>query len=129
MTNFNTNYMGNINKIEYKGKEFIPSKYQQEIFDNILHGTSNMVINAVAGSGKSTTIVNALKLIPDSMNVLFIAFNKDIVETLKEKVRERNPDYFKIKIKEKEKIAGIPVITVDVFDSNSNKIDELRLAK
>lgn len=89
VTNFNINYMGNLNKIEYNGKEFVPSKYQQEIFDNILHGTSNMVINAVAGSGKSTTIVNALKLIPDSMNVLFIAFNKDIVETLKEKVGEQ----------------------------------------
>ena len=42
------------------------------------------------------------------------------ISTLKEKVRERNPDYFKIKIKEKEKIAGVPVITVDVYDSNSN---------
>lgn len=50
------------------------------------------------------------------------------ISTLKEKVRERNPDYFKIKIKEKEKIAGIPVITVDVYDSTSNKIDEQKYA-
>ena len=78
-----------LSKIEYNGIEFIPSPYQERIFDNIVHGTSNMVINAVAGSGKSTTIVNALKLIPDDMNVLFIAFNKDIVETLKQKVGEK----------------------------------------
>ena len=81
--------MSKIDKIEYNGKEFIPSEYQKQIFDNILHGSSNMVINAVAGSGKSTTIVNALKLIPDEMKVLFIAFNKDIVETLKNKVGEQ----------------------------------------
>lgn len=75
-------------KIYYNNSEFTPSPYQEIIFENILHGTSNMVINAVAGSGKSTTIVNALSLIPSEKNVLFIAFNKDIVETLREKIGE-----------------------------------------
>jgi superfamily I DNA/RNA helicase len=79
-----------INKIEYNGLEFTPSPFQEKIFENIVHGTSNMVINAVAGSGKSTTIVNALRLIPDNMKVLFIAFNKDIVEALKQKVGEKD---------------------------------------
>ena len=79
----------NITNIEYNGLQFKPSPYQEKIFDNILHGTSNMVVNAVAGSGKSTTIVNALKLIPEDKNVLFIAFNKDIVETLKNKIGEK----------------------------------------
>lgn len=73
-------------KIYYNNLEFTPSPYQELIFENILHGSSNMVINAVAGSGKSTTIVNALRLIPQNSKVLFIAFNKDIVNTLKEKV-------------------------------------------
>lgn len=75
-------------KIYYNNSEFTPSPYQEAIFENILHGSSNMVINAVAGSGKSTTIVNALRLIPSKNRVLFIAFNKDIVETLKNKVGE-----------------------------------------
>ena len=75
-------------KIYYNNSEFTPSSYQEAIFENILHGSSNMVINAVAGSGKSTTIVNALRLIPLKNRVLFIAFNKDIVETLKNKVGE-----------------------------------------
>ena len=79
-----------LSKIEYNGLEFKPSPYQEKIFENIVHGTSNMVINAVAGSGKSTTIVNALKLIPEDMRVLFIAFNKDIVESLKQKVGEQD---------------------------------------
>ena len=73
-------------KVKYEGQEFTPNPYQIKIFENIEHGSSNMVINAVAGSGKSTTIVNALSLIPSNKKVLFIAFNKDIVESLKKKV-------------------------------------------
>lgn len=67
-------------------ENFIPSEYQRLIFDCIEHGTENIVVNAVAGSGKTTTISKALELIPSEKNVLFIAFNKDIVETLKKKV-------------------------------------------
>ena len=66
--------------------QFKPSKYQQKIYDFIEFGEGNAVIDAVAGSGKSTTIVNSLKLIPTDKNVLFLAFNKAIVEELKIKV-------------------------------------------
>lgn len=65
---------------------FIASAYQQAIFQFITNGNGNAVIDAVAGSGKSTTIVNALKLIPSDKSVLFLAFNKAIVEELKLKV-------------------------------------------
>lgn len=66
--------------------KFVPSKYQQKIYDFIENGNGNAVVDAVAGSGKSTTIVHALKLIPDNQSVLFLAFNKSIVEELKIKV-------------------------------------------
>lgn len=66
--------------------EFIPSKYQQDIFDFIQHGNGNSVINALAGSGKTSTIVNAVKLIPSTCNALFIAFNKEIVKELEKKL-------------------------------------------
>ena len=66
--------------------EFKPSVYQSAVYDNIQFGTGNIVIDAVAGSGKSTTIVNALKLIPENFSVLFLAFNKAIVEELKLKI-------------------------------------------
>lgn len=65
---------------------FVPSKYQQDIFDFIQHGTGNSVINALAGSGKTSTIVNAVKLIPPTCNALFIAFNKEIVKELEKKL-------------------------------------------
>ena len=65
---------------------FVPSKYQKAVYAFITKGRGNVVIDAVAGSGKSTTIVNALRLIPSSKRVLFLAFNKSIVEELRRKV-------------------------------------------
>jgi len=63
-----------------------PSKYQVAVYDHITNDKGNAVIDAVAGSGKSTTIVEALKLIPKNKTVLFLAFNKAIVEELKIKI-------------------------------------------
>lgn len=66
--------------------KFVPSKYQEAIYDFIQNGKGNAVVDAVAGSGKSTTIVHALSLIPKDQTVLFLAFNKAIVEELKIKI-------------------------------------------
>ncbi len=65
---------------------FNPSVYQQKIYDFITNGSGNAVVSAVAGSGKTTTLINALKLIPSDKNVLFLAFNKSIATELKERV-------------------------------------------
>ena len=69
---------------------FIPSKYQKAVYTYIQRGRGNALINAVAGSGKSTTIVNALRLIDSSKQILFLAFNKSIVEELKIKIGNLN---------------------------------------
>ena len=63
-----------------------PSKYQQNIYDFVKDEEGNCVINAVAGSGKTTTIIESLKYIPTNLKVIFIAFNKAIVETLKDRI-------------------------------------------
>lgn len=65
---------------------FVPSKYQKAVYTYIQKGKGNAVVDAVAGSGKSTTIVNALRIIPNTKRILFLAFNKSIVEELKKKV-------------------------------------------
>jgi superfamily II DNA or RNA helicase len=62
---------------------FKPSKYQKIIFDFITKGVGNAVINAKAGSGKTTTLVEAMKLIPQKEKALFVAFNKAIEQELK----------------------------------------------
>jgi len=65
---------------------FKPSKYQTDIFDFILNDDRNAVISAVAGSGKTTTLIKALEIIPSNKTVLFMAFNKNIAAELKERV-------------------------------------------
>lgn len=64
----------------------VPSKYQQAIFDFVESGKGNAAIDAKAGSGKTTTIVNALEKIPPGKKVAFCAFSKAIVEELQERV-------------------------------------------
>jgi len=65
---------------------FKPSKYQQDIFDFIKNDNRNAVISAVAGSGKTTTLLKTLELIPDQKKVLFLAFNKSIANELKNRI-------------------------------------------
>lgn len=67
-------------------KSFTPSKYQEDIFNFILNDHRNLVISAVAGSGKTTTLIKALEIIPEDKSVIFLAFNHSIVKELKERV-------------------------------------------
>lgn len=59
------------------------SEYQKNIFSFVKSGVGNAIVVAVAGSGKSTTIVEAMKLVQGSS--IFLAFNKAIAEELKAK--------------------------------------------
>lgn len=62
-----------------------PSIYQQGIFDFVKKPDGgNATVRAVAGSGKSTTLVEALKL--TSGSAIFLAFNKSIADALKPRV-------------------------------------------
>ena len=63
---------------------FKPSPFQQAIFNFVTAGAGNAIVEAVAGSGKTTTLVEALKL--TSGQALFLAFNKSIAEELKKRV-------------------------------------------
>lgn len=71
-------------------RNFEPSKYQLDIFDYIEHGTGNLVIEACAGSGKTSTIIESLEYIPKDKNVLLVAFNTDIVKELKSRVKGKD---------------------------------------
>lgn len=59
------------------------SPMQNDIFEFVKNDLRNAVIKAVAGSGKSTTIVHAMNLVRGSS--IFLAFNKPIAEELKER--------------------------------------------
>lgn len=45
---------------------------------DIIHSTGNIKINAVAGSGKTTTIIEYAKTRPATSKILYLAFNKSV---------------------------------------------------
>jgi DNA helicase II / ATP-dependent DNA helicase PcrA len=66
--------------------KFTPSKFQLDIFDFIVNDHRNLLISAVAGSGKTTTLLKSLEIIPNDKSVLFLAFNLSISEELKSRI-------------------------------------------
>jgi DNA helicase-2/ATP-dependent DNA helicase PcrA len=60
-----------------------PSVYQEAIYTAISTSPDSLVIEAVAGSGKTTTIEQSCKLLSGTETVLFLAFNKSIADELK----------------------------------------------
>ena len=63
------------------------SQYQLNIFNEVENGNTNLAINAVAGSGKTTTIVECCKRLHlGKFDVKFLAFNNSIVKELSYKI-------------------------------------------
>ena len=63
-----------------------PSKYQIDIYNTFIETNDNINISAVAGSGKTTVLLELLKFIPDDKQALFVAFNNSIVDELKNRI-------------------------------------------
>lgn len=59
-----------------------PSKYQVAIGNSFENDTSNILINAVAGSGKTTTLLWLLSKVDSDKKALMCAFNKSIADEL-----------------------------------------------
>jgi len=67
---------------------FKPSKQQADFFKWVTNGTGSCILEAVAGSGKTTTIIEGLKLMKG--DVFFGAYNKNIADEIKLKVAKLN---------------------------------------
>ena len=65
-----------------------PTKEQERIFQFTKKRPENILIKAYAGAGKTTTIVEAVKLLPADKQIMFLAFNKHIQVELKTKLPE-----------------------------------------
>lgn len=65
-----------------------PSEMQSGFFQWIDKGHGSAVLIAVAGSGKSTTIVQALPLIPEGRSVHVLAFNATIAKEMRNKITD-----------------------------------------
>ena len=67
--------------------EFELSKYQQDILNYVNQNKGNLLIDAKAGSGKtSTLILIAEQLANTNQKCMFLSFNKSIVDELKLKI-------------------------------------------
>ena len=77
----------------------VPSDEQQLVIDNLKNG-KNVICSAVAGSGKSSTVLAAALQMPDKQ-ILQITYNSSLRLEIREKVRE----------------FGLPNITIRTFHS------------
>jgi superfamily I DNA/RNA helicase len=59
------------------------SAYQKAVFEEVRTGAGHLMVDAVAGSGKTTTILEALSCVSPGQKVIFVAFNKSIADALK----------------------------------------------
>ncbi len=60
-----------------------PSSQQRDIFDFLAQGKGHAVVRATAGSGKTTTLVEAAYRLPKGVRACFLAFNTHTAEQLK----------------------------------------------
>jgi len=122
------------------------SEYQVAVFDFIKNETGNAVVEAVAGSGKTTTIVEGLNYTPKDKRVAFVAFNRRIANELGKRapahvhvstlhslgLKNIREHYGKIKIENrkfwliwKDYIATVDHLTKDKLDDNAVVVRDL----
>lgn len=65
--------------------EIVTSSYQEQVYEFVRTGDGSAVVIAVAGSGKTTTILGALHLIPPDQTARLFAFNAAIAAELRTK--------------------------------------------
>lgn len=66
---------------------FQPSPAQQAFYNWVSHGNGNCILNAVAGAGKTTTILNGIARMKGK--VWFGVYNKKMATEIKEKIEGR----------------------------------------
>ena len=66
-----------------------PSKYQKAIFKDIKENSGHLIVEARAGSGKTTSLIESFRHVPRGKKIIALAFNKIIADELK----ERSPSY------------------------------------
>lgn len=66
-----------------------PTPEQEAVYDAVANTTGHVICEAVAGSGKSTTAVQAVGHVPAGKSVGFVAFNKSIANELKDRLGNR----------------------------------------
>lgn len=84
---------------------------QNKIFHFVKYDSNNGIIDAVAGSGKTTTIIESATHVANDKTVLFCAFNKSIAREIQRKFSEKGLNRIKVKT--------LHALGYDILKSNS----------
>jgi len=71
--------------------KFVPSPQQAAFLDWVSNGTGSCIVEAVAGAGKTTTLLEAVDR--TGGGVAMLAYNKKIADEIKEKLAKRGVDW------------------------------------
>lgn len=69
---------------------FNPTDAQQKIYDFVENGTGNGIIDAVAGAGKTTTLMGCVDHIKNLNDAIYCAFNTSIRKEIQKKFKDNN---------------------------------------
>jgi DNA helicase-2/ATP-dependent DNA helicase PcrA len=65
---------------------FSPSDEQRRVFGTVQQGSGDIIVEAVAGSGKTETLLGCARIIDDAKSCLICAFNKSVEEELTQRI-------------------------------------------
>ena len=88
-----------------------PTKEQLQIFEFVQKSTGHGIIDAVAGSGKTTTIIDSASHLHPGQRALFCAFNNSIAKEIQKRFTERNNNQVTVKT--------IHALGYDILKSNT----------
>lgn len=63
-----------------------PNKYQLEIYSAVQNTDQNICVQATAGAGKTTTLLEIVRMIPKFKKKVFLSFSNTIVNELKSRI-------------------------------------------
>ncbi|WP_291144392.1 ATP-dependent helicase [Flavobacterium sp. UBA7680] len=89
----------------------IPTSEQEKIFNFIKFDSNHGIIDAVAGSGKTTTIINSIDFVQNDKTLLFCAFNKSIRDEIQERILNKKKNNIVVK--------NLHQLGFDILKSNS----------
>lgn len=102
-----------------------PTAEQEKIYNFIKYDSNHGIIDAVAGSGKTTTIIESIGFVDKDKSLLFCAFNKSIRDEIHNRISEKGYDNIVVK--------NLHQLGFDILKSNSeidynvdiNKFDKI----
>ncbi|MCM4156900.1 ATP-dependent helicase [Gramella sp. AN32] len=74
-----------------------PTPEQEKVYNFIKFDSNHGIIDAVAGSGKTTTIIESISFVDKNKSLLFCAFNKSIRDEIQERVLRKGNNNIVVK--------------------------------